>query len=251
MPTYKEQYSNGLPFTNGIKDNVDMAYDRLKRKKASMIILDGGPGEGKTTLATEIIDYLNAKEGVTGECIGGVQFAKGGDDFLSKLPLCYEQGLHVLLYDEAGDFSRRGALTTFNSTLNQVFNVYRAFNIMVILVLPDFNSLDNSIFNNRLPRVLFHLSNRSMLVGNVSIYGLTGMFYLKKYMAKLTVPPQAFKINDPNEWGNFHNLPAARAALLEKWSTGGKLEITQRQTKRMKDKLISDLQVSPLVKGQN
>ena len=40
-----------------------------------------------------------------------------------------KKGLHVIVYDEAGDFNRRGALTKSNAQLNRAFEACRAFKI--------------------------------------------------------------------------------------------------------------------------
>ena len=41
-------YKHGLPFSEKLKQNIDELIQRVKNNKASLIIIDGGVGEGKT-----------------------------------------------------------------------------------------------------------------------------------------------------------------------------------------------------------
>jgi Flp pilus assembly CpaF family ATPase len=50
-------------FSKSLKDNIKPLVDRVNNKFASSVIIDGGLGQGKTTLAVEMADYINSLYG--------------------------------------------------------------------------------------------------------------------------------------------------------------------------------------------
>jgi hypothetical protein len=222
------RYKHGLPFEPILAKNIDALVQRIKMGKAVMIIIDGGVGEGKTTLAVHVADYIN-KDLVDLD----VQLALGGEQFTGKLKICYERKEVVIIYDEAGDFNKRGALTKFNALLNRVFETFRAFRIIVITVIPDFNKLDNNLFDNKIPRLLLHLSNRKESYGHFRAYSLNNMLWLRWHMKKQVVKEAAFKRVQPNFYGWFLNLPPNRAKQLDSISTKGKIEVLGRTSRHL------------------
>ena len=213
-------YKHGLPFSRPLDKSIADLKDRIKKKKASMIVIDGGVGEGKTTLAVEVAEAYQGKP-----LDFKRQYAMGGDDFQEKLVICYDSKLDVLIYDEAGDFNTRGALTGFNQMLNRVFDTFRAFKILVILVLPNFAVLDNPLFDKRIPRMLIHCHNRSIRQGEFSVYSLYRMYYLKHKIKKYIVPAYAYTGTTPNYRGHFLDLSPNKSIELEKISIEGKKNI--------------------------
>jgi len=218
--TQKHKYDNGLPFSSLLDVNLNSLRDRIAAKKASLVIIDGGVGEGKTTLAVEVAEYfqgsaLNLRH----------QYSMGGIQFQERLQICVDTNKLTVIYDEAGDFSRRGALTEFNKMLNRIFETYRGFKILVIIVLPNFGILDKQLFDNMIPRLLLHCYGRNQNYGNYSGYSLYRMFYLREKMKKLTVPPQAYTSVNPNFRGHFLDLTSERSAELEKVSLEGKAKV--------------------------
>jgi len=211
-------YENNLPFNNEMAFNLDKQIERIESNKASLIIVDGGVGQGKTTLAVHIADYLNQKHIVFDE-----QLAMGGKDFLEKLRICFKKKYKVVIYDEAGDFNKRGALSRFNAMLNRTFETYTAFKIIVILVLPSFNVLDNDIFDKQIPRMLIHCMDRDAN-GHFRAFSLFKMMYLRDKMKKIVVKPQAYMFVLPNFRGHFKDLTPERSRELDRISTKGKIE---------------------------
>lgn len=208
------------PFTGNLSESVSDLKKRVKMKKASMIIIDGSIGEGKTTLAEHVaneyqgfpIDYKK-------------QYAMGGEQFQEKLQICIDSGLDVLIYDEAGDFNKRSALTKFNAEINRIFETYRTYGILIIMALPSMDSLDNNLFEKGIPRLLLHCYNRNNNYGRYSAYSLYRMYYLRDNFKGSVVKPHAYKKTKPNYYGTFLNLPNERSLALEKISTDGKREI--------------------------
>jgi len=227
-------YDSGLYFSNVLKKNIDICLERIKINKAVLIIIQGGLGEGKTTLMKEMLDYINQKQGFKKVDMKlGIQIAIGGADFVKKIRLCYENNLPCCGYDEAGDFSKRGSLTYFNAMLNRTFETYRAFKCVVILTLPNFNVLDNDLFDKKIPRFMLRLYDRTMNQGNFGGYSLYRMLLIKAKMKKYELKEFAYKKIEPNFHGHFQNLPAEEAELLEKISTKHKIDILQRAEVKM------------------
>jgi len=216
-------YDNGLPFSDIYKENIEDLNKRVEERFASLLIIDGGVGKGKTTLCVHTADYINKLHGFP-EIKFKEQLATGGADFLKKIRICYDKKLPVIIYSEAGDFNKRGALSKFNAMLTRTFETFRAFKIVVLLDLPNFNVLDNGLFDNNIPRLLIHVDNRDMNYGNFSGYSLYRMFYLRKKMEKLTVKTFAYELVHPNFRGHFLNLPPAREKALDLYTVKGKLK---------------------------
>jgi hypothetical protein len=228
-------YDTGLPFSLSLKIDLDDLKQRtLIENKASMLIIDGLIGLGKTTLASHCADYLNGGyEQVTKRKFKVIkeklidlqkQLALGGNDFAKKLRICHEEGFVVLIYDEAGDFNSRGALTKFNAMVNRVFEVFRAFKVIVILCLPSFTSLDKSLITKGVPRLLIHITDRNQDYGDYKVYSLWHIHYLLDKMKKLVVKTDSFRLTQPVKRGHFLDLPNERAKELDEISTKSKLE---------------------------
>jgi hypothetical protein len=220
-------YSNGLPYDKKLQENIASLDKRVFDNFASMLILDGGVGHGKTTLAVEVADSVNKIHGL-GKIDFSKQLAMGAADFLRKLRICFEEELPVIIYTEAGDFNKRGSLTKLNAILNRTFETFRAFKILVILDLPSFHVLDNDLLDKQIPRLLLHVSTRQSTYGNYQGYSLYRMMYIKAKMGKLIVKPFAYELVDANFRGHFLNLPKDRAKLLDKVSIKGKLKILRK-----------------------
>lgn len=224
----KYLYDHGLPFSEILGDNLKDCIKRVDDGKASMIIVDGGVGEGKTTFVVEILDTINMYKGRGPIDIDGPQLALGGVDFLRKLRVCHDEKLPCIAYDEAGDFSKRGSLTNFNAMINRTFETFRAFKCIVILVLPNFDVLDNQLFDNKIPRMLLHLKDRSSTYGNFQAYGLPEMMWLKYWMGKSPIKNFAFSRVYPNFYGHFLDITPERSKELDKVSTKNKLNILRK-----------------------
>lgn len=228
-------YDHGLPFSEVLAWNLKDLDARVRNKKASLIIVDGGVGEGKTTLIVEILDYINSLHGHPVIEIedekgnAGPQLSMGGADFLKKLAVCHELKLVCIGYDEAGDFTKRGSLSKFNAMLNRTFDTFRGYKILVVIGLPNFNILDNNIFDNQIPRMLLHLSGRTNTHGNFDAYGLDEMNWIRYWMQKWPKhKTKAYSKVLPNFRGHFLDISPARSKMLDRVSTKSKLKILKK-----------------------
>lgn len=227
-------YDNGLPFQRQLAENLDALKDRINKDKASLMIIDGFMGEGKTTLSVHCADYfqgskINLKN----------QIAYGGDEFIQKLIDCYKKKIPVLVYDEAGDFSKRGALSEFNRKLNRVFEIMRGFKVFVILCLPNFHYVDSKLLDDGVGRLLLHTYGRTRKYGYYKGYDLTKMYKIKEQMFNLkkrgSMPALSYKFNPPNFHGPFLDLDARRSKQLNEISTASKVDLMKEITQKDND----------------
>jgi len=221
-------YDHGLPFSEKLGENCKSLIKRVNGNKAAMILFDGMVGEGKTTAMVHVADYINHCYGLPDidlQLKNHPQLALGGVEFLKQLRVCFDKKLPVIIYDEAGDFNKRGSLSKFNAMMNRTFETFRAFKIIVLVGLPAFHVLDNDLLDKGIPRLLMHLSGRNDYYGNFQGYSLSRMMYLKYVMGKCVVKPQVYSRVEANFVGHFLDLTPERSAALDNISTKGKLEV--------------------------
>jgi hypothetical protein len=218
----------GEKHTQIVSDNLKDIWDRVELKKASALILDGSLGEGKTTEAVNIADEINEM------CnLKPIQFkeqlALGGQDFIKKIQTCYEKEYPVVIYDEAGDYSKKGAMSRFNKSITNVFETFRAYKLIVIMCLPYFNTLDNSMFKHNAVRILFHCSDRTEKDGFIKAYGIDEMGWLRVKMDEYKYREwNAYAKVLPNFRARFWDLTEARSKELDEYCTKGKLKILKK-----------------------
>jgi len=208
-------------FNNDLKVNLDDQISRVKDDYASAIIVDGGVGKGKTHNDVQIADYISItnKQGIIDL---NIQLARGYDEFFSKLDECIRRKRCVIIYDEAGDFSKKSTLTKINMLLNRVFEQYRQFHIIVIISLPLADSLDNSLLHNEIPRMVLHTDKRYKQWVEGRIYSLKRFFQIKHTMTKLSQKSLAYNSYPCNCHFRIYKLPPERKLLVEKFSLVGK-----------------------------
>ena len=231
--TKRYVYDSGLPFDGEIPANLLSAINRVeKQKKASCIIIDGIPGNGKTTLLVEIIDYINNYYGLP-ECKLDIsdhpQLSMGGHQFVEYLRIGRKDGLVILGYDEAGDFDRRDFKSSFNRTLNNIFQRYRGFKIILILVLPNFNVLETRLFQYGVPRMLFHCHDKGENYSEYSAYSLVGMNWIRYWFKRLpeAINYMCYNKVEPNFRGHFLDLTPERSKKLDLLSTSSKNKLVE------------------------
>jgi len=216
-------YSNGLKISSKLAENLnDMKGRVMTKNKASLFIITGGVGEGKTTLGTVCGDYLKGSDIDLKN-----QIAIGADNFLKQLAWCYKNKKHILVYDEGGDYAGASAMTVMNRNLNRVFDTYRSFKIIIILILPDFTILDKNLYNKGIVRGMLRCKARTGNEGNYDGFSLYRIQWLLYWAGKLKIKQTAFKKVFPNFRGHFKNLDKKRSKELEKLSTKGKIGILE------------------------
>lgn len=217
--------------------NVDALIGRINRGFASCIVVFGGLGQGKTTLGIHIADHVNKYYGHGPVDLDTKeQIATGGEEFKQKIIKCYRKGLHVVIYDESGDFSGRSYYSRLNRELYRVFQVYRAFRILVVLILPSFTDMDTGLFKLDVVRLGLHLRKRNEERGVFYGYSLKKLIYAKHNISKgRVVPAFSLKSVSANFCGIFKNLEKERAEKLDRLSTAAKVMISKGIIEKKKE----------------
>lgn len=232
-------YNNGYPFIDPLPKNLlDQKRRVLEENHVCAIIIDGVSGQGKTTIAIEVL------EAIQGEKINyDEQMAVGGEQFSLKLSICEQKKKYVIIYDEAGDFNRRGFITRFNAAINRAFETYRTFKIIVIITLPLVSTLDPELINKSIPQMLIHCYGRTKNYGRYKVYDIQRMSYLIDKLRTYKHKPPAYTKTRPNFRGIFKNLPPKREEELNKFTTKEKREINKTTSLKL-NKLLSQQEIA-------
>jgi len=238
----KGNYCNttGTPFSNEvITDNLKIINERVTKKNlASVILIDGGLGKGKTTTAVQMASFIQ------GSPIDfNKQLALGGGELMDKLIICQKEKLPVLVYDEASDFNRRGALTKFNAEVNRVFDVCRAFKVVILVVLPCVVVLDKDLFNKGIVRAVIHVADKSKNFNLCWVYSAYRACYLVRDLKdskKNPVLGKAYLKTHFNFDFRTYDLIKDRSKELEKFSTASKLKVLRNSTVRLQGLINMD-----------
>ena len=223
----------GERYSDVLSSNIKEILKRVSIKKASALIIDGSLGEGKTTLAVNLADEINESHGLP-PIKFEEQLALGGQDFIKKIQICYEKRLPVIIYDEAGDYSRRSSMSSFNKALTNTFETFRAYGIVVILCLPYFNTLDNALFKYNAVRLLLHCHDRTNNYGEVNGYGINEMGWLRINMDTFKHREwAAYQKVMPNFRVMFWDITEERSAALDAYCTKGKIKILKKAGVKM------------------
>lgn len=231
-------YDHGLPFRQLLADNMDDLIERIQKRKASLVVIDGSVGEGKTSLGTHLGDYINIRYG-NGKPLDfkGPQMAMGGKEFGEKLLVCHDQKLLVIIYDEAGDLDKKTTLTRFNRNLMRIFEMYRGFRILVILCLPRFYKLENELLDLGIWRMTIHCEDRTERQGNFRVFDIEQTYYIKHYAQKIIVKPKCYDFGMSSFQGHFLDLPPERSKELDAISVAAKRRETKKTVYDVKDRL--------------
>lgn len=212
-----------------LKQDIEELKKDINDGFACLVIMDGMMGHGKTTLAIEYADEYEGKEIDLTK-----QYAVGGEDFINKLNICIKEGLGVIVYDEAGDFNKKRTMSSFSQALNEVFETFRAFKILIVLALPRFSVLDNGLFDKGVPRMLYHCyRERDVKYSNIMAYNLWRMEYLRFKLPKTVVKQEIYNKVTPNYRAKFVDLPPERRKLIAEISLAQK----KKRTKKTEEKI--------------
>ena len=231
-------YDNGRPFSDPLHEDIQVWMERIAIGKPVIVIVVGDQGEGKTTFAVHIADEANKyvidtqnKKIIKRLDYRPIDFerqlALGGKEFRQKLDRAFVNKDHVVIYDEAGDYTNIGFATKFNRTMNQVFNMNRAFSSLIIVCLPELDELSKKIL--RSTRGCFRVLNRQKGYSNFEAYDYSSTRYLVHFMKDRVIEETAYQTQTPEYRGHFKNLPPKRALLLDAYSMSGKREIFHEQ----------------------
>lgn len=225
-------YANGTPFDkiDLIDKNIKQCMVRLKDRQPIVIIIDGGQSTGKTTLSIHIADRFNHHLGQSEVNLSekeNIQYAFGGDQLIKKLPLCQDSNKPCVVYDESGDYSRKGALSRFNKTMDRSMDMIRIFQVAIVIVCHDFTKLPREIIDKKIATMLIHCKQRNPNSGyaNAQVYDYSGMCWIQHYKKQEVVPELAYNKVYPNFHFRFKDLEPTRSQQLHILSGNKKVEL--------------------------
>lgn len=196
-----------------------------------VIFIDGGQLSGKTTLAVQGIDYINKKNGkplMDLEDYDNVQYAMGGEQFLRKLPQASSQGYRIVVYDEAGDYARKGAMTRFNKVMDKAIDVMRVHKCIIIFVCHYFpKQVPSEMMDKGLVSCLVHCVSRKPGENrtHVKVYDKESCAYMVNHWIKLVkVPGHIYRLT-PNFVFTFKDLEPERSKQLANLGRSKKKEL--------------------------
>lgn len=203
--------------------NLDSQIKRINNGKASMIIIDGAMGSGKTTLAIHMAKYFSEKYSKKEFKIRD-QLALGSSDFADKLLNAFEKKYNCIIYDEAGDYSKRSSLSKTNRALTRIFEQYRGLKILIIVCLPSIGTLDQSLFLQQVPRFGIHIIDRNSEKAYFKGYDLQQMCYIRHKMKTEILPSFVYNYAMWRWNGWFKNLDKEESDELDQISTEAKVK---------------------------
>jgi nucleoside-triphosphatase THEP1 len=221
-------YENGTPFQaySQINENIDDLIIRKNEHKPCLLLIDGMPSSGKTTIGVQLMDIINKKHDLPQVNLNSpkeaIQIGTGAEEFIQKLRQAAEEGQPIIMFDEAGEYNRRGWNTKLNKILDSIMDTFRAYNIIVIMVLHDFTELPKHIWNVKLPTMLIHLKERTGNEGSSQWYDLKDMYWIIHNRKQQVFPEDAYKLQTPVFRTHFKNLSEIRSQQLDKLSTTAK-----------------------------
>jgi len=190
------EYSMSIRLRKNLDEKV--RPDLMKKDKDCFLVIDGGEGKGKSTLAFQIGKYVD-----TSLNLDRVVFSP--DDFREAVYKA-KKG-QCVIYDEAfTGLSSRSSLSMINKVLVSLTMQMRQKNLFVIIVLPTFFLLDKYIALWR-ARALIHVFESHGKRGYFKLYNtkLKKMLYLTGY--------KTYSYNGKNVRTNFRGRFYGKFAL--------------------------------------
>lgn len=239
-------YEHGFPFTKSLADDVIIPIATMKRG-IGLILIGGRPSTGKTTLAVEIADFIEGRP-ISLDKNDHPQLNLGHKNLIDNALICYRRKYKIIIYDEAGDFSKKSTLTKANRTIQQFFEKCRSLGLLMILVCPNPLEIDNGLF--KIPGLiqgLIFIEKSSENDSHFGVYDADGIGWLKYYNTKWPFHPHMpYKMSRPYMRGHFLNLPPGREEKLRSISTDDKVlsminlseEMTRKPVKVVRKKKV-------------
>ena len=139
--------------------NLELYKKMVKNSRDLIFVVAGREREGKSVLGNSILAYLDPTyyKDVNRCCFNGAEFLK---------QIKKAKNFQAVCYDEAQEFTSRGAITKFNRVLIQALSMIGMKQLYIAIIIPSFFELD------RYPAI--HRSN--FLLRVYSVLGRRGQF---------------------------------------------------------------------------
>lgn len=230
-------YDHGLPFPEDLRDDVLLPMVENLKRVPSILVIDGAPGTGKTTLGVEIGDTINDHFGQEPVCLtvkGNKQLGFGGKELLEKSEEAAEAGFKVVIFDEA-DYDKRNWASSFNKQLSKFFREYRSLSILIIIIIQNVAWIDNRIWELGAVQGLIHLYGPEDNFTRYQVYDLENISYLLYRMDKLGMYARrkAYSFCHGYKRGQFLPLFPERQKALDDLSNAQKKRSRKKTRKKL------------------
>jgi hypothetical protein len=221
-------YDNGYPYTDPLPVWLDTASSLVQEQnKACLILVDGELGQGKSTMAAQMLRQIDPGFVATEESFK-LRYQLGGTALLGNVVKAHSKGAKGVIFDEAGiDLSSRSAMSTMNKNLLAFFQIHRALKVVVFLVMPSISIVDRQIFKYGIHR--FHVHTHSMVYGKYTQFRLwdrKATLFLRLKLEERVDPRDAYfaKTGFSNFNGWSKPLPKEYQDMLDKFGLEAKKE---------------------------
>ena len=224
----KLEYENGYPYSDPLPSWLDYQSELVQKKnKAALIFVDGELGQGKSTMAAQMLRQVDSGFKDNKESIQ-LRYMLGGKELLQGVGKAHKAGAKGIIFDEAGiDMSSRSAMTTMNRNLLSFFQIHRALKMVVFVVLPTIKIIDRQIFDYGIHRFTVHTFG--MVNGKYTrfrVYDRDATLSLHMRLRNYDNLRQAYFA--PSGFNNFRGvskpLPASYQRLLDEMGLEAKKE---------------------------
>jgi hypothetical protein len=240
----KHLYTNGYPWLAGtepetnddmLTTNLNDIYDRVhKNNKASVIVVDGFVGEGKTTIAYALCHWLETKSFKCDWIEPEETIFMGMKEILPAVEK-YKLKKKALVYDEAGDYSKSQSMSKEGKQMDRFFQTFRAYKIVLIMTAPCFYHISNKLYDSAIARFLVHCHDRVEGVGGeFKVYDMRTMDFMRYYAEKHSATKNdCYRYFKPAFHGKWKELPDKIAKKISKRGIKGKAQINTEAAIKM------------------
>jgi len=234
----KTTFSNGEPYypSAPIHRLTEKFNIRKSMRKPNLILIDGVSSSGKTTLGVHLMDAINKSNGFPPVDLSKdtLQIGTGTHDFISKLTKCADAGYPCIMFDEAGEYNKRGWNSMLNRVMDSILDTFRAYNIIIVMILHDFSELPKHVWTTRIVNLLIHLKERKSCYGRAYFYKQKRMYWVIKFKKDSVFPEDAYNKEHFNVKILFRNLSQERSDQLNVLSTAHKRNKLQNSEVKLK-----------------
>ena len=145
---------NGIKISDVVANKIpEWRNDVLKKDEDKFIIVDGGEGTGKSSLAMQLASALDPNFNLSKVAFNSIQFDKIIKDLNRKKGDC------IVLDEGYGAVNSRATMSKVNKSMVTLGTEMRQLNLFIIIVLPSFFDLDKYFAMWR-SDLLFHVHKR-------------------------------------------------------------------------------------------
>lgn len=218
-----------------LQENLESVKKQvLDNKMPFGMIIDGSPGNSKTTTAAMIGKFIQPNFNVEKQIGRGTeQFIKAYNYTIDGVKAPYK----VCIYDEANDSDKSSSLNKLQRILNQILAATtRQEKVIIIVVLHRFYRLDEKFFDNGLIHMVLNMyGKKNDEFVKFKAYDLDCILWMMNLIKRNKVPkkPKVYGSTMPNFGGRILAPPKSFIGEVERYSKAGKDLLRQKATREI------------------